>query len=129
MSEKIKKLVEDAVSHYFQNISWQEIVGPAILENFDVKTPSDVNFVNKLVDGVADALSDNISGEPIVDEIVKEIELRTLSFQQTPNIEGGGMLCSKCYRPNGAWASKSGNSVSEHTIMSNGKTIILADDF
>lgn len=128
MSDKFKKLVEDAVSSYFQNISWNEIVGPAVLDCVDVNTPSDVSFVNKIVDNVSDALEDNVSGDKIIDEIVDEVKKRILTYQQTPNLEGGGIICSKCYRPTGIWASETGGSLSDQALMTNGKIIISMDD-
>ena len=129
MNDNIKRLVEDAVSSYFDNISWSEIVGYAVLENIRGNTPSEISFVSKLVDSISEALEDNVSGDKIIDEIVDRLEKNILTYQQTPSIEGrSGMVCSKCYRPNGVWGSKSGNTVSDQSVMVNGKNIIMVDD-
>jgi len=129
MSDKLKSLVEDAVSSYFQNMNWSEIVEPAVLDCVDVNTTSDSAFVNKIVDGVSDALENNVSGDKIIDDIIDEVKNRVLRYQQTPSVgEQGGMMCSKCYRPNGVWASDAGGSISDQSLMVNGKTIISMDD-
>jgi len=130
MSDNIRMVIEDIVSSYFEKINWENIVGPAVLEKIEVKTKADYNFVNEIVDSISMALSDNVSGEQITEEIMEQIKLRTVSFDQTPNVEeSGNMICSKCYRPFGVWTSTSGNSFSDQTIISNGKSILMMDDF
>ena len=68
-----------------------------------------------------------IDSKELSKKIVDSLQDRILQYNST--CEGVHLSCDKCFRPFGTWKTKIGHDLGEHLVSSQGKRILIIDDF
>ena len=151
-SASIEDVVDDIAAEVRQATS------SALLSNKQISLDEFVNSIEDIVkdaapsegtenssefsaDDIAEEINneiiENTDFEAFAEKIAKDLLARSLTFEVFPRIRGEGnqtlrvageYSCPECHRPHGEW--KTGGGIPhDPNILSNGRTVIVVDDF
>jgi len=127
MITKLSNKIQSDIREFLDDMDFKDIVNSAILEEVEIRDPSDQRFVDKIVDAIADKVVESLDAETIADHISDELKKHILQYNPTIGVDGN-LACNSCYREHGNWKTSQGGQLEHANLCKNGVAIIVLDD-